>query len=180
MSFVATGDSKSFGFAEELATNITSQFKNGITAINKSHPGYNVQNLKDATAADIASMNPEVPIPYVLLTIGNGDLWDPMPDHATWVSNCQFIVDAWKAAYPNVQIYCCREWSYDPAANEPILKSWWDEVIASRSTFVHAGPREVEVLPPLWPDTTNFADGIHPNAAGYHLLALDWQSKMGL
>jgi lysophospholipase L1-like esterase len=182
MSFVATGDSKSFGFASELATNISYAFPHGgITAIDKSHPGYILAQLQAATAADIATVVAlQKPIPYVLLTIGNGDLWDPMPDHATWVSNYQAVVDAWQAAFPAVQIYCCREWSHDPAANEPTLKGWLDEVIASRSAFVHAGPREADLIVPPDNGATYYADGIHPNAAGYHLLALDWQSRMGL
>ncbi len=176
---MATGDSKSFGFATELATNITAQFRDGITAIDKSHGGFDVSGLLAVTAADIAAVVATgLPIPYVLVTVGNNDVWDEA-HHADFVSNYLAVLDAWHTQFPLAQIGCNRPWANGKAGVD-LVHTWIDEIVAARSSFVFYGPDEVTLTVPPDNGVTNFADGIHPNAAGYHLLAQDWQIRMGL
>jgi lysophospholipase L1-like esterase len=186
---VATGDSKSFGFATELAANISyTNPHGGVLAIDKSHPGYDLADLQAVTATDVAAVAATgLSIPYILITIGNGDiynLWnDPSTEaaqHAQFLSDYQDIVDAWHTQYPDIEIYCCREWSRDPQAYEPTIRGWIGEIVTANSNFVHYGPLEVDLIVPPDNGVTYYSDGIHPNADGYHLLALDWQSRMGL
>lgn len=175
------GESKSSGFAAELATNIGGNWTRGITAINKGVGGYSLQNTKDATDAHIAAVqtNYEEEVKYLLLTAFNGEV---LADHGydNFINNTLYIVDAWKAAYPNIQVYLTREWSFGYDAGAAQVHSRIDDVIALRPTFVYAGPDEVTLLVPPDDGATYYSDGMHPTAAGYHLLALDWQSRMGL
>lgn len=166
------------GFANELQTNITGFFRDGITAINKGVGGYTMQNLKDATVTHISQVvTTALPVKYILLTIGNNDVWDEA-NAETWKANALFVADAWHTQFPGAPVFFNRPWANGKAGID-LIYAWIAEVIASRD-FIYAGPDEVALLVPPDNGVTNYSDGIHPNDAGKHLLAIDWQARMGL
>lgn len=115
---------------------------------------------------------------YILLNFGANDVIS-LPAEVTWKANYYYVLDALHAKYPYAQMYIMRAWRRGQAAECDILAAWIDDIVVSRS-FAHLGPDERVFIENGDDGVTYTDDGIHPNTAGYILVAAQWQTSMGL
>lgn len=127
----------------------------------------------------IDSVPPDEPPRYVLINIGAHDMIfsspaTGTPAEATWIAQYQSALDAMNAAWPDALIYLHKPWVRDQDADADALAGWIDTVVASRSSFVFAGPDE-RVWMKGSDNGVTMSDGTHYTKAGHQRLGrVEW------
>jgi len=142
--------------------------------------GWTTSDLDTYTAANIgtAAGTPN----YALINIGVNDLSAIQAttlDEATWKASMPSILDDIHATHASCQIYIMRVWARTYGTECDTLAGWIADLVTLNSSFVHLGPDERVFLENGDDGATYTADGTHPNAAGYALSAIQWQSVLG-
>ena len=107
-------------------------------------------------------------------------------DFATWITNYEYILDAFHTKWPNAQIYIMRPWcATADVPTRPADFGTMDDtsipaIIAARSSFCFLGPDERGFLQGSDNGATYTIDGVHPTPGGYQLTASQWKNMMGI
>lgn len=136
----------------------------------------NVYTTIDARLA-IAVGTPD----YVFYNVGVNDTngGDGInPTQADWQTQTGYILDAIHTKWPNAQIILNNQWCrLSPNACNTIA-TWRATVVTARSSFCRIGWSEW-ILENGDNGVTYTADGIHPNYAGYAIVAQQWRNCVG-
>jgi lysophospholipase L1-like esterase len=118
------------------------------------------------------------PVESVLVNLGANDVGSALAQ-ATWEGQLGYILDAMNAKWPGVKVYVMRPWRRGYAAECNTLATWIANVVGARAAWAFDGPDERVFLENGDDGTTYTSDGIHPNAAGFALTAVQWQTALG-
>lgn len=171
------GDSKSAaGTAQTQFTGYLGTLGTSVTYTTNATAGWTMANHAAAIDAYLstATGNPS----RILLNVGANDV-ATLPTEATWKANALYVLDAMHTKWPAAQVYLMRVWRRTEDADCNTLAGWISDVVTSRSTFAHLGPDERVFLENGDNGVTYTTDGIHPNAAGYRLTAVQWATVLG-
>ena len=154
------------------ATPTTNAAHAGILARNGSTPA-TMQALIDA---DLAAMTTP-PVSKVLFNLGANDMGG-LPAEATWEGNVLYLLDAFRAKWPTVEVYIARPWRRGFDADSDTLAGWIGTVVAARS-FAHLGPDERVTIKAGDNGNTNTWDGVHYSPTGASAWASAWVTALG-
>lgn len=118
---------------------------------------------------------------FCTVNLGANDVQlEPPHDYteAEWKGRMISIIDQLRAKWPDVQVYVAKAWRRGYAARCDQLAGWIDDIIASYTSGVHAGPDERVWLENGDDGTTYTDDGTHYNAAGNIECAAQWLAVM--
>lgn len=115
---------------------------------------------------------------HALLDIGINDR-AAMPPAAEWQADFAAILDALRAKWPEIQVWVMYPWARGADAQAATLHSWIDTVISTRSDWVHVAGDEAVWMKGSDDGATLTDDGVHPNEAGYEVMATVWLTGMG-
>lgn len=180
--FWALGDSKTYGTGDD---NPPADGANGwpyLLAALKSwgekparsgKSGWTVAMFAASIAADVKAAGGWEPV-VVYVALGTNDI-EPLADPlvaGTWQANLGTILDTIHTRWPNAQVYVDRVWRrYNNGQLDALNDTWIPAVLSTRSAWAHLGIDERLILPGSDDGATYTVDGIHPNHAGYVLLA---------
>jgi hypothetical protein len=141
--------------------------------------GLTTTTLKSYLQTNLASLggNPST----ICLNIGVNELgWgNEAVAEATFKSNLAWIIDAFVAKWPGVDVYVAYPWRQGFNVNAAIMKTWVDFVIATYGSSVFAGPDENVWLENGDDGATYTSDGTHYSIAGQFQCALEWMTVLG-
>ncbi|TXH12668.1 MAG: SGNH/GDSL hydrolase family protein [Hyphomicrobiaceae bacterium] len=111
---------------------------------------------------------------HVLIYLGANDVVS-MPVEATYKTNMNYILDAVHAKWANAQIYVGTGGRTGSEANTATLMTWNADCLAGRA-YAHAGINYIDVF--SGNEATLLADSVHPNHAGFVVMAAAWQATL--
>lgn len=138
--------------------------------------GATVATLKSTIDASLASAigTPD----YILVNMGINDTNPIVVVQATWQSNYGYILDAFRAKWPNARILVAYVWGIGRDSDCNTLAGWIDGVLATRP-WASVGLDERVVLKGADNGASEMFDTVHPNHLGYTLVAAAWKTSMG-
>ena len=142
--------------------------------------GRTTASAKAAIDAELAAKT-DTP-DYILYNLGANDI-SAMPVQATWQTNALYIWDAMHTKWPNAKIYVMKVWIRGQNTNADTYDdTWLPTAVALRSSFVFLDSAldERVFLKGSDDGNTYTTDGIHPNHAGYVLMAGVWKTALGI
>lgn len=117
---------------------------------------------------------------WILINYGANDV-KTLPAENDAKAEWRTMLRAYHTKWPAATIGIMRVWlrGYDLECDD--WNDWIDEIIAESefADYCVAGPDERIFLENGDNGVTYTSDGTHPNAAGYALTAIQWQSVMG-
>lgn len=182
-SMYVIGDSKSAGSGDNaFVQGYPRRMNSNSRLFHECYPregfsGQTASQMAVRIAADLAAVTgtPD----YILLNLGANDVV-ALPAQAIWKADMETIISACLAKWPNTQIYIMRPWRRSYATECNSLATWIGEIVAAHASGVHLGPDERVFLENGDDGVTYTGDGVHPNAAGYQLVATQWRTALGL
>ena len=151
--------------------------------------GSRTEVLQTTIDASLAAISTQQEV--VLYNMGANDIYHDngaggidvgLPLEADWKADTAYILDAIHAHSPAATIYAMDTWVRVPPAavgDMATLKTWRAAVLATRGPWAVAGPDEDVFLENGDNGVTYTSDGVHPNAAGNALTALQWEALIG-
>lgn len=181
-SVIAYGDSKTLAetFPALIAAAQPSLNFDTVTGIEDgviARNGATVASMKALVDADLAAIAPDLRIQYILFNLGVNETAS-LPAEATWLSNANYILNAFQIKWPGVQVYLMRPWARGEDADCDTVAGWIATLVASRAN-AHLGPDERVWMEGGDDGATMTDDGIHPNAAGNIECAAQWLAVLG-
>lgn len=169
---LAAYPSRQLDWAVLTPTPTTNAAHAGILARN----GSTVASMKALVDADLAAMSgPSVS--KVLFNLGANEVGTVA--EATWEANVLYILDAFRAKWPSVEVYIARPWRRGFDADCDDIAAWIDVVVAARS-FAHLGPDERVTIKAGDDGATNTWDGVHYSVpVGATAWAEAWKTTLG-
>jgi len=176
---VALGDSKTWleGWQPTLLSGLVAAGTNYRKTASSGVNGATVASYAADIAANLSGINPDVPVPAVLINLGVNEIGAP-PASATWRANYQTIIDAVHAKWAIAVIYIAYPWRQGFDANAAVLHGYIDQLLTDNVGLCVAGPDEVAVIQPPDDGATNTTDGIHYSAAGNVAWASAWETTL--
>lgn len=135
--------------------------------------------MKALVDADIAARPADEWIGYLLFNLGVNDVAQGLPSQAVWEANLAYILDAFHAKWPNIQVYVARPWYRANPAGCDTIAGWIANVVTARAGWATLGPDERVWLEGGDDGATMTSDGTHYSAAGLIENAAQWQTVMG-
>lgn len=138
--------------------------------------GINAATYAARVGSDIAAMTATPD--EILINLGANDTIATAGDKNIWRGNMEYIADAYHTAFPSANIRLTKVWKRNAAITIGYISDAIDEMYLSRS-WLKTGIDERAFLPSTDDGATYTTDGIHPNHAGYILMATAWHTAMG-
>ncbi len=93
--------------------------------------------------------------------------------------DCQYVIDALKAAYIGAKIYLAKPWVRNEDVNADIQAGWIDTIVANNPGVVFAGHDERIWLKGADNGATMTTDGVHYSVAGNAEVINQWETTLG-
>lgn len=185
---VAIGDSKTLGlscctgaggYRDELEASLdalgTNDFRFlGVYAI----PAKKVGQFADEVVGFVGGFNEAEKVPaHVLINLGTNDLGGIVSpeQQAEWKTDLGFILDTLHTKWPTASVYVALPYLPSQIGPSDLMDDTLiPDVLSTRSAWAFVGPDERSFLPGHID-----GDAIHPDAVGYTLTAVAWQTVMG-
>jgi GDSL-like Lipase/Acylhydrolase family len=171
LEFLGYGDSKTYAddYQPILETLLFASTK-FASHTNLAAEGRSTADGAAAIDAELAgsSANPG----HILYNLGASDVLS-LPAEVDWKANTSYILSAMHTKWPGASIYMMRPWRRTAGAACNTLAGWIADIVAINS-FCSLGPDERIFLENGDDGVTYTSDGVHPNAAGYSLVASEW------
>ena len=147
---------------------------------NEGHSGYEIQGILNNVDSYLTANHPDA----VLLHIGINDLNNNDNDHATAATRAETLIDRIFTDQPGVTVIMqglIPTTAGVPAnpALQSLITSYNDQLRAWAASEVQAGKHFTFVDAPAL-TSAQFADGLHPNDAGYSQLAQTFYTPLDL
>lgn len=141
-------------------------------------PGASVASTKARVDADVAARTEKF-LNALLFNLGAAEMAGTMPAQATWEADVGYILDAFHAKYPAIQVYVAKPWRRDQDADADTLAGWIDNVVAARAGWANVGHDERVWLKGADNGATMTYDGVHYSAAGNTECTAQWKAILG-
>lgn len=143
-------------------------------------PGTGIDGLMNNFLGAYVNANPGY-VSHVLMNWGVNDMAGWPLDQTTWQNQYLALIDYTKTRFPNAQIYISYPWRQGFDAISATMHGWVDNVIAARSSYVHAGVDEAVTIKGSddgCSETEN-CSGVHYSVLGAALYAAAMKALLG-
>lgn len=142
------------------------------------HGGFGILDTKAGIDASIAAVT--ITPGHILILLGANDVapahW-ALFNEATWKAAYQYVIDACHAKWSSAKIYLGKSFRTGYEVNLITVAGWIDDLVSSNPGVCFAGidsrtfydGHEAELL----------IDDVHPNHAGFIVMAAAWKAAMG-
>jgi hypothetical protein len=188
-TWLSVGDSKTFAYTYQpilqilvnrvpprlVNWNITSPTGTGQIALN----GTSWTAMAGLIDGYIAGTTSAAPPTRILVNLGAGDLNVGLPAEAAWKASAGYVLGAIHVKWPSARVYVMRAWIRGHGAEADTLAAWTGDVVAARNAWCFLGPDERVFLENGDDGVSYTADGVHPNADGSAMTAMQWLTVLG-